>query len=215
MRWKIVEVFKEQIFNNSAIVFNEVGLVGGHFDEPEIKVLNPVTVKYFGIESDPRVVTQIFDLNIPQNVKHQFELVLCSQVLEHVYDVKQAIVNLSELTLPGGYLWIACPASNYPHGSPHYYSAGYAPELIVNLLEPLGFNVILAQKYGSERMYFFTHTLRRWPTMQEYYFPLRFEISRYILRDLFWRIVALFKSPKFDSELHHATETVVFAQKKI
>jgi hypothetical protein len=28
------------------------------------------------------------------------------------------------------------------------------------------------------------------------------------------QLIALFKSPKFDSELHHATETVVFARKK-
>jgi len=30
---------------------------------------------------------------------------------------------------------------------------------------------------------------------------------------LFWRMTAMSKSAKFDSLLHHATETVVFAQK--
>lgn len=142
-----------------------------------------------------------------------FELVLCSQVLEHVYDVKQAIHNLAQLVAVGGYLWIACPASNYPHGSPEYFSAGYVPELITRLLNPLGFEIIFAEKYGSPRMYFFTHALQYWPTQREYLFPLRFKISRYFFHDLLNRLVAMAKSPKFGSELHYATETIVFARK--
>ena len=213
MRWEILKVFEEQI-GLTSVVFEDVALVGGHLNEPELKVLNPQKVTFFGIESDPRIKTNMFDLNFPQEINTQYNLVLCSQVLEHVYDVKQAILNLANLTSTSGYLWIACPASNYPHGSPHYFSAGYTPELISNLLEPLGFKIILAQKYGSERMYFFTHALRRWPTKQEYYFPLRLRISRYLIRDLIWRIATICKSPRFDSELHHATETVVFAQKE-
>lgn len=212
MRWEIVKIFSEQITNTSA-VFRNIAIVGGHIDEPELKVLSPQRVTYFGIESDSRIQTNFFDLNFPQQVNAQFDLVLCSQVLEHIYDVKQAIVNLSNLTEVGGYIWIACPASNYPHGSPHYFSAGYTPELITNMLKPLGFTIIFAEKFGSDRMYFFTHALRRWPTKEEYYFPLRFKISRYFFRDFFWRTVALCLKSRFDSELHHATETVVFAQK--
>ncbi len=213
MRWHIVEIFGNLISQVSESL-DSIALVGGHIFEPELEVLKYKDLTHYGVEFDSRVKTELFDLNISQIVDKNYDLVLCSQVLEHVYDVKQAIENLAKLVRQGGFLWIACPASNYAHGSPEYFSAGYTPELITNLL-PLGdFEVIFAEKYGSERMYFYTHTLQRWPTQREYKFPLRFKFSRYFFRDFFWRIIALFKSPKFDSELHHATETVVFARKK-
>ena len=212
MRWHIVEIFRDKISEVTENLDN-IALVGGHIFEPELKVLEYKALTHYGVEFDPRVETELFDLNIPQIIHKSYDLVLCSQVLEHVYDVKQAIRNLAKLVGKGGYLWIACPASNYAHGSPEYFSAGYTPELITNLLPPEDFEIILAEKYGSERMYFYTHTLQRWPTQTEYDFPLRFRFSRYFFRDLFWRIIALSKSAKFNSELHHATETVVFARK--
>ncbi len=213
MRWQIVEIFGNLISQVSESL-DSIALVGGHIFEPELEVLKYKDLTHYGVEFDSRVKTELFDLNISQIVDKNYDLVLCSQVLEHVYDVKQAIENLAKLVRQGGFLWIACPASNYAHGSPEYFSAGYTPELITNLLPLEDFEVIFAEKYGSERMYFYTHTLQRWPTQREYKFPLRFKFSRYFFRDFFWRIIALFKSPKFDSELHHATETVVFARKK-
>lgn len=212
MRWHIVEIFKKELLPLHANL-SDIGIVGGHINEPELSGLDSKQFTFYGVEPDQRVETIHFDLNNPQDLNNQHDLVLCSQVLEHVYDVKQSIENLANLVRLGGYLWIACPTSNYPHGSPDYFSAGYTPKLIANLLRPHGFEILHASQYGSERMYFFTHALRYWPTRAEYQFPLRVEISRYLFRDLFWRMLAIFKSSKFDSELHHATETVVFAKK--
>ena len=213
MRWEILEIYKVALREIDRPIVS-LGLVGGHIKEPELAVTEYEQVTFYGIQENEGVHTQDFDLNQIQTINECHDLVLCSQVLEHVYDVKQAIENLAKLVRKGGYLWIACPASNYAHGSPEYFSAGYTPELITNLLPPEVFEIILAEKYGSKRMYFYTHTLQRWPTQREYNFPLRFKFSRYFFRDLFWRIIALFKSPEFNSELHHATETVVFVRKK-
>ena len=155
MRWYIVEIFGNLI---SQVTENldSIALVGGHIFEPELKFLEYKDLTYYGVEFDSRVKTELFDLNISQSVDKNYDLVLCSQVLEHVYDVKLAIENLAKLVRKGGYLWIACPASNYAHGSPEYFSAGYTPELITNLLAPLDFEIILAEKYRSKRMHFYT-----------------------------------------------------------
>lgn len=212
MRWHIVGIFQEQI-NQVAEKFDDIALVGGYIQEPELKVLDYKHLTYYGVELDPRIETHLFDLNSPQIVDKKYDLVLCSQVLEHVWDVKLAIENLAKLVRKGGYIWIACPASNYAHGSPEYFSAGYTPEMIVQLLKPLGFDVKFSKTFGSERMYFFTHALRYWPTESQYRNPLRFKISRFFFRDLLWRILAISKSSRIDSELHHATESVVFAKK--
>ncbi len=104
---------------------------------------------HYGAKFDSRVKTELFDLNISQSVDKNYDLVLCSQVLEHFYDVKQAIQNLAKLVRQGGLLWIACPASNYAHGSPKYFSAGYTPGLITNPLPLEDFEVILQKNMGS------------------------------------------------------------------
>ncbi len=214
MRWKILEIYSECLKTINGPI-GSLGVVGGHAREPELPLTEYKSITFYGIESDESTNTKYLDLNLPQPNSSQHDLVLCSQVLEHVYDVKQAIENLGYLVSQGGYIWIACPTSNYPHGSPEFFSAGYTPELVARLLAAQGFQILHAEKYGSARMHFFTHTLQYWPTRAVYDCPLRFRISRYVFRDFFWRTLATFKSPKFNSNLHHATETVVFAQKSI
>ena len=155
MRLEILEIYKVALREIDRPIVS-LGLVGGHIKEPELAVTDYEQVTFYGIQDNEGVHTQDFDLNQFQTISERHDLVLCSQVLEHVYDVKQAIENLAKLVRKGGYLWIACPASNYAHGSPEYFSAGYTPELITNLLAPLDFEIILAEKYRSKRMHFYT-----------------------------------------------------------
>lgn len=204
---------------------SHVAIVGGDRSDPEIVELSKLktfSVTTLGIDSNLDVY---FDLNILQNVTQQFDLVISSQVLEHVFDVKNAIQNLAQLTGERGLLWVACPASNRSHGSPHYFSAGYQPELIANLIEPLGFSIVKKGLIGSKRSYFFTHALRVWPTLEElkrpitgYYFSrstgnvvvktLRF------LRDVPGRFYSLFLSPNISSEVEYATEMYILMSKQ-
>lgn len=212
MRWFILNLFQEHVIPLQNADWS-IGVVGGYDEEPELRFLNSRDITFYGIQRNANFNLVEFDLNKIQDAAPLHDLVLCSQVLEHVYDAKQALINLASLVKVGGYLWVACPASNYAHGSPEYFSAGYTPQLITKLLEPLGFETLYAEKWGSDRMYFFTHALRYWPTEQEYRNPLRFAVSRYLLIHLFWRLCALFKSRAFTNNLHSATETVVFARK--
>lgn len=212
MRWEILRIFKDSIAPFDSEI-NTVAIVGGFAEEPELKYLPSKEFSFFGIDRGNIDKFTHFDLNIPSANKEQFDLVICSQVLEHVYDVKIALENLVDLVKPGGYLWVACPASNYAHGSPDYFSAGYSHQLITQLIKPTGVQIILAENYGSPRMYFYTHAIQYWPTRREYEFPLYLKPSRYFLQQLFWRICAFTKSAKFNSNLHSATETIVFAHK--
>ena len=81
---------------------DSIALVGGHIFEPELEVLKYKDLTHYGVEFDLRVKTELFDLNISQIVDKNYDLVLCSQVLEHVYDVKQATENLAKLVRQGG-----------------------------------------------------------------------------------------------------------------
>jgi hypothetical protein len=158
MRDEITKIFLTEISPYIAKI-KSVAVVGGNQMDPEAKILIEMginSIDYYGI--DPSMIQ--LDLNLPYKPSKNYDLVISSQVLEHIYDVKQGLQTLANLTSIGGFLWIGCPASNRSHGSPHYFSAGYQPELITNLLKLSSFNSLSSGVLGSKRLYFMTHALR-------------------------------------------------------
>ena len=216
MRREITKRFNKIIAPLLASI-HHVAIVGGSSFEPELEILKTkegIGLHFFGIESDAAMSSfEYLDLNTAKlTVEKQFDLILCSQVLEHLWDVKQAIENLVKLTKPGGLIWIACPASNFAHGSPDYFSAGYQPDLIVNLLNQHNVEILTKGTLGSRRYYFFTHALQTWPTSHQYRFPLLTGISRYYPIQIFERLAATIRSSKISDDAKFATETFVLAR---
>jgi hypothetical protein len=223
MRWKVVEVFTE-LTKPFVSEIQSIAVVGGSANEPELEIFQNnknLVVHFYGIDSN--VGSQDFtylDLNLSPNQDNGFsnmkyDLILCSQVLEHIWDIKQGLETLAQLATNNGLIWVACPASNYAHGSPSYFSAGYQPELISNLLEKQGIKIFSKGCLGSKRYYFMTHALQIWATRNEHISPLTFGFSRYFPSQIFGRFMAIFKSPKITTELKYATETYVLARKTI
>jgi SAM-dependent methyltransferase len=64
-------------------------------------------------------------LDIRENVK--FDIILCTEVLEHVPDPVAVFKKLRSLCLPGGYLIITVPLHSLIHQAPYYFSAGLSP----------------------------------------------------------------------------------------
>lgn len=228
MRDFLVQELNTWLKINSPLL-KKIAVVGGSPSEPELKVVQNLypdsEVKYFGIESlgdDVDFVT--FDLNFIQSSNQQFDLVICSQVLEHVWNVQAAIENLRKLVRPeAGLLWINCPASNMVHGSPHYYSAGYSPEMLEKLAQNNSLEVLGCGSVGSRRMYFFTHALQYWPSKFELahpvisYRPLRSygrKIVQESIRGSLGRLYAALLSNKKSTDLQYATESYLLARAK-
>jgi hypothetical protein len=222
MRDEITKIFLTEI-SPYATEIKTVAVVGGSEKDPEAKILVEMgvdSIDYYGI--DPGM-TQL-DLNFPYKPSKNYDLVICSQVLEHIFDVKQGLQTLANLTSIGGFLWIGCPASNRSHGSPHYFSAGYQPELIINLLKLSSVNSLSSGVLGSKRLYFMTHALRVWPSRRElknpilsYDFNRRNEkiIMKFIrfFYDLPGRVYSTAISGQYLTTTEYATETYVFGQK--
>ena len=151
-----------------------IAIVGGNENEPEVKLLEcldfRMQVKVFGIENG-----FFLDLNDSKfEYKSEFDLVLCSQVLEHTWNHSSVLDNLIHLSRPGGFIWIGCPASNFPHGSPHYFTAGLTADYIRNLVISKNVNFLSGGNLGSKRLYRSVHVLRSWPTVRSYFFPIFF-----------------------------------------
>jgi len=222
MREKITDIFFMEI---SPLLnkINSIAIVGGNKLDPESQILERAGFKnidYYGI--DPGLIK--LDLNLAFTPNKKYDLVICSQVLEHIYDVKQGLENLANLTSTGGYLWIGCPASNRPHGSPFYFSAGYHTDLITNLLIYFSVNVVKSGFLGSKRLYFMTHALRIWPSTKELEHPILFYnfarrdelvITKFIrfFYDLPGRFYSCALSNKTTTTIDFATESWVLGKK--
>jgi len=57
---------------------------------------------------------------------HQYDAVLCTEVIEHVTDPVKAIAKLCTLTAPGGTLILTAPFCSLTHYAPHHYATGFS-----------------------------------------------------------------------------------------
>jgi SAM-dependent methyltransferase len=176
-RAMVLKYFEEQVLE---LVLSQeefrCAVVGGGHDEVELTIARKhianLQVTSFDIVESPDVT---IDLNEPDAIpniwKGKFDLVICSQVLEHVWNVSQAIANLSVLLKKGGHIWINAPASNIKHGGDWYFSAGYQSSLLSNLSSLNGITEISRGEIGSERLYMSIHKQGNWPKIEWYRNP--------------------------------------------
>jgi SAM-dependent methyltransferase len=171
VRDQVSEIFSEQV-NFEELEIKSVAVVAGSKDEPELaQFKGEITV--WGIEGHAHYL----DLNIESiaNSRTSYhDLVVCSQALEHVWNHRAFFRNLVALSKPGGYIWIGCPASNFPHDSPEYFSAGLMAAYLENNAESLGLQIIHSQVLSSKRNYIARHAFSLWLTRGETSNPLTY-----------------------------------------
>lgn len=225
MRWEVLSRFKLAL-ETEAINTASCVIVGGTTQDPELIYLKlsgkPIEVAFLGVE-DTKENFFFFDLNEVNKLNKSWDLVLCSQVLEHVWNHHNFFVNLREITKIGGYVWLNVPMSNFVHGSPDYYSAGFAPEYIKKNLEKNNFEIIKSDSIGSKRFYFATHLLSSWLSEREHAHPLvnydfqpgtKLGVLRKFLLDWVRRTPLIFVSKKITNNPRFATESFVLAKKR-
>lgn len=220
----IIALFMENIQNcfsaNSRI---NVALVGGSPGDPELSSLREMGFDYslttFGIEDSD----EFLDLNVQSQLTNQFDLVICSQVLEHLWNSGVAIETLCGMVKPGGRLWISVPASNRKHASPEYFSAGYTSKFLVLNCAQHNLKVSFSIDFGSKREYAARHLLPIWLTERGHRAPLLFafegksSIRRLVLSAIYLQtlIYLQLSSSKLFSNSKYSTETVYLAFKSV
>ena len=145
-----------------------IASIGGTERDPELALLRSrgVVAQHtsIGLDEQCDYTLNICDSGLPPELQGAFDLILCSQVLEHLLFPQAAMRNVMWLLRPGGYAWIACPASNMYHESPILASAGYQPEYMEALAVGQGLHVISSGSRGNERLYKMTHCQQFWPS---------------------------------------------------
>jgi len=147
----------------------KIGVIGGSKNEPEVLLLNKLgfnlNITTMGIEEDDNIY---FDLNLNNELskKYEFDLVLCGQVLEHIWNINNFVDNLLSTLNKKTLVFIHCPKSNIHHGHT-YYSAGYSKEFLIKIFENANINIHESGELGTPRLYVSIHLLKDWITARE------------------------------------------------
>ena len=202
----------------------KIAIIGGKAHEPEVKLLKCFIEEpqfiFLGI--DPPI-DQYLDLNLENfsvNGTH-YDIILCSQVMEHIWNHKNAFKHFENLLASNGYAYISCPSSNRVHGSPNFFSAGFTPSFLINHAHALGLVIHSAQQFGSERIYNSVHLLDIWLSPKGHKFPILFCFEgkslwkkflltiRYLPKILLLHL----SSKKLTTSERYASESFIWVQK--
>ena len=225
MRWEVLKRFQLEIARENLDISSCL-VVGGTPQDPEYQFIKSLDGSmqstFLGIEEvDPNF--HYLDLNEAPNKLPVGKMVLCSQVLEHIWNHGNFFLNLRELTEQNGYLWLNVPMSNFVHLSPSYFSAGFSTDYLVKNLEENGFEIVTAGQLGSRRYYVATHLLGTWLTEKEHENPIlnyqfhpgtKLGILKKLIIDLFHIAPLLLLSKKVTDLPRYSTEAFVLAKRK-
>jgi SAM-dependent methyltransferase len=143
-QWRVVPALSQALGRRFTIA-----VISGSEDEPELKLLRDFdcATSQLSYERDKR-----FDLSRDWDDTYgSFDLVICNQVLEHVFDPLRAMRNIRRIIAPGGFAYVAVPTINKVHSLPEFYSAGYYPFWLERAFEHAGLTVDHVSFWGSRK----------------------------------------------------------------
>lgn len=82
-----------------------------------------------------------------------FDVILCTEVLEHVPEPIRAVREFARIVKPGGKLLLSAPLGSGLHQEPYHFYGGYTPHWYRKFLAEAGFREITVQPNGG----FFEH----------------------------------------------------------
>jgi len=110
-----------------------------------------------------------------------FDVVICTEVLEHVPYPIDALKEMARIVKPGGRILVTAPLASYLHQAPYHYYGGYTPYWYRRFLPETGFelesidtNQGFFSLFGQEAQRY--HELLRSPQAKRTAFPVRIQL---------------------------------------
>ena len=152
----IAEALKSIISNLDFTNNIPMALDCGCADQPLRRMIETYGIQYQGLDirqNSDCTVDYLIQLDsapndIAQAVQRKYDLVIATEVLEHVQDVKRAFLNMYSLTNDGGYVLITTPFFYPLHEEPHDF-VRLTPHSIQALATDVGFSLVSLQRIGS------------------------------------------------------------------
>lgn len=92
------------------------------------------------------IVCDIKNMPVPDA---SFDVVLCSEVLEHVFEPEMAIAEMSRVLKPGGIMLLTAPFCSLTHFAPYHYATGFNVYWYRKVLENNGCKIVSEQPIGN------------------------------------------------------------------
>jgi SAM-dependent methyltransferase len=203
----------------------KIAIVGGGLEEHELKIIDELSFEFELYILNVAGERDFFlDLNSRHNnlPNQKFDLILCSQVFEHIWNIQNALNILQNICKTHGYIYLNVPFSNMVHRDEisDFHTPGYSSNFLRRNFENAGMRVIESVDFGTRRLYNSIHLLQVWLYPQELEQPLtfgdqrkyRFKIIRKML-NLPICIQLLLWSNDWIENGQFSTESIIFVQK--
>jgi hypothetical protein len=197
MRNEVTKIFSNLLGSTEENI-TRVAVLGGTSSDPEAKVLKerfPLVEFHFLNIDNPTQDSNFHLIDINEssslpNYKYYFDLVVSSQVIEHIWNHHNFFELLCDLVRPSGLIWVNCPKSNMVHGSPHFFSAGFTSTYLAKNLENRNCKILDSGEIGNRRYYLGIHFARYWQTSDENRHPLlRYNFQSGTFHGIVWKFI--------------------------
>ena len=103
------------------------------------------------------IVSDITAIPVPDE---SFDVILCTEVLEHVPEPIRAIREFSRILGPGKKLLLSAPLGSFLHQEPYHFYGGYTPHWYRKILTEAGFTVQSIESNGGFFSFFGQEAVR-------------------------------------------------------
>ena len=211
--------FRRKIVNKilDSINFNSILEVGCGQPYLIVPLANKRKFEYMGtdisknlIEDNkkefPRLSFQVLDVE-KEKLNEQYDIVMCSEVLEHIKNYNQALVNISSMAKK--YILITVPSSNiYPTDKSFGHLHHFEIDEITKPLEDKGFKIVSAFKWGFPFFNLYKELINKNPDkMLEKFHDQKYSTTQKIIA------YCVFLSFFFNVKNHKGKQLVVFMER--
>jgi ubiquinone/menaquinone biosynthesis C-methylase UbiE len=141
-------IYTSQDFNQYSGIGNNIGFQTGQWDVSQIDIVSDIT-------------------KIPVN-NCQFDVVLCTEVLEHVPDPVASIEEMNRILKPNGLLIITAPFCSLTHFAPFHYCDGFNQYFYEYHLGRLGYEIVELTPNGNYFSYLSQELIRLPKVIEDY-----------------------------------------------
>ncbi|GAB4507064.1 MAG: methyltransferase domain-containing protein [Sulfuricaulis sp.] len=118
-----------------------------------------------------------------------FDVVLCTEMLEHVPEPQKVIAEFARILKSGGKLILTAPLGSGIHQEPYHYYGGYTPYWYERFLPLHGFTKISVQTNAGSFRFFSQEALRFLQSSRP------FRLGMPVISEILWMPVWLFLAP--------------------
>ncbi len=211
-RLVIILEFKRLIAHHRIRSERLLMLNGGESADPEAQHLPHAAVEFADYATDP----ERHDLHQLQVARRDFDFVLMSQTLEHLYNPLLALNNLHAVMRDGGYLWTSVPTVSRQHQLPAHFQTGFTPIGLGCLLRQSGFDVVELGQWGNAKYISHLFDLELIPTIHDLRrASLRAHGLRHVARASVRLSPRNFISAGLHNDFEHPAQTWALARKPL